>query len=474
MSVRIAPPIFLLILGSASALFGQAISSSILGTVVDPAGSVVPAAQIRLTNQGTAGVNSATTDGSGLFRIANVYAGTYSVSVEAKGFKTLTVTTIELGASETRDLGRLTLTLGNLTDSISVTGEVAAVETASSDRSPLVDASHFNTVAIKGRDMMSYMKLLPGVIDTSTGRDAAGGTPLGGLTFSGNTGILGMSVDGATDIDTGCSSCFTHFEPNIDSIAEIKVLTSNFSAEYGRNSGATISVTTKSGTQEFHGSGWWTHRHEGFNANSFFNNQTGLPVSRYRYNIAGWSLGGPVYIPRFFNTDKTKVFFFASQEYTKQLLNAANQYRTMPTALERAGDFSQSFAQGGSLIRISDPQNGGAPFPGNVIPANRINGWGLSMLNFFPLPNTTFAPGTAQYQVDNFQATAAGRHPRRNDILRVDVVATSKLNGYFRYGHDSDEADAIFNGIQFLKGVQNHPTPGSGFVGTVNYTISPT
>src|SRR5205823_13403562 len=179
------------------------------------------------------------------------------------------------------DLARLQLTLGNVSESISVTGEVAAIQTATSDRTAVIDSSQLNVDAVKGRDVMSYMKLLPGVIDTSTGRDAAGGTPLGGLTFSGNTGIIGMSVDGATDIDTGCSSCFTHFEPNIDSIAEIKVLVSNFSAEYGRNSGATISVTTKSGTQELHGSGWWTHRHEGLNANSFFNNQTGLPVARY-------------------------------------------------------------------------------------------------------------------------------------------------------------------------------------------------
>src|SRR5260370_28233177 len=107
-----------------------------------------------------------------------------------------------------------------------------------------------------------------------------------------------MSVAGGTYIDTGCSSCFTHLELNIASISEIKVLVSNFSAEYGRNSGATVSVTTKSGTQEFHGSGWWTHRHEGLNANQFFNNQTGLPVPRYRYNIAGFIIAGPVFIPR--------------------------------------------------------------------------------------------------------------------------------------------------------------------------------
>jgi hypothetical protein len=435
---------------------------------------VVPTAEIRLTNTGTAAVNTATTDSSGFFRLANIYAGTYSVNVAAKGFKALSVTAIDIGASETRDLGRLTLTLGNMTESISVTGEVAAVETASSDRSPLVDATQFNTVAIKGRDMMSYMKLLPGVIDTTTARDASGGTPLGGLTFSGNTGIVGMSVDGATDIDTGCASCFTHFEPNIDSIAEIKVLTSNFAAEYGRNSGATVSVTTKGGTQEFHGSGWWTHRHEDLNANSFFNNQTGLPVARYRYNIAGWSFGGPIYIPKLFNKNKTKIFGFASQEFTRQLLNFGNQYRTMPSALERAGDYSQSFAQGGALIKITDPQNNNAQFPGNVIPQSRINGWGQAMLNFYPLPNATFAPGTAQYQADNFQAAGSGAHPRRNDIIRIDVNATSKLTGFFRYGHDFDTSDQLFQSIQFLKGVQAHPNPGTGYVGTVNYTFSPT
>src|ERR1700738_286384 len=141
-------PISLLILGSASALFSQTVTSSILGTVVDPAGSVVPAAEVRLSNQGTAGVNTATTDSSGLFRIANIYAGTYSVNVQATGFKALTVTSIEIGASETRDLGRLTLTLGNLTDSITVTGELAAIETANSERAPLVDFHEFNVVAI--------------------------------------------------------------------------------------------------------------------------------------------------------------------------------------------------------------------------------------------------------------------------------------------------------------------------------------
>jgi Carboxypeptidase regulatory-like domain len=474
MYTRKVLPLCVLLLLAAMAGFAQNISSSILGIVVDPAGSVVPAAEIRLTNQGTAAVNTIASDSAGFFRITNIFAGSYTLSVQAKGFKLLTINNIELGTSEARDLGQVALSLGNVTETISVTGEVASVQTASSERSAVVDSKEFNTIAIKGRDMMSYAKLLPGVLDTSTGRDAAGGSILGGLTFSGNPGVTALSVDGATDIDTGCRSCFAHFEPNIDSIAEIHVLVSNFAAEYGRNAGATISVVTKSGTQEFHGSGWWTHRHEQFNANTFFNNQTGLPRTRYRYNIAGFSLGGPAYIPKLLNTSKTKTFFFVSQEYTRQLVPFGTQTRTMPSALERAGDFSHSIQQSGALIPIKDPDNNGALFPGNQIPSSRINGWGLSILNFFPLPNTTFAQGTQFFQAANFQSAGSGAHPRRNDIIRFDVNATSKLNGYFRYGHDYDDQYQLYKGIQFLKGIQEHPNPGTGFVGAVNYTFSPT
>ena len=460
---------------SLSSGFGQTISSSILGIVVDPSGSVVPGAEIKLTNQGTAAVNTTVSDSAGFFRITNIYAGTYTVNVQAKGFKVLTINSVDVGTSEAHDLGKVALTLGNVTESISVTGEVAAVQTASSERAATVQSEELNTVAIKGRDLMSYMRLLPGVLDTSTGRETAGGSILGSLTFSGNPGVTGMSVDGATDIDTGCRSCFAHFEPNIDSIAEVKVLVSNFSAENGRNAGATISIVTKGGTQQFHGSGWWTHRHEQFNANQFFNNQTGLPnpalplqyrrVQHRRSGVHSETVQYPA---------RRRCSSSRRRNTPGNWRMQAHSTRRMPTALERAGDFSQSILQCGSLITIKDPDNNGAPFPGNKIPANRINGWGLSLLNFFPLPNACFAPGTAQYQADNYQVSGSCAHPRRNDIVRIDVNATSKLNGYFRYGHDYDDQYQLFQGIQILQGIQEHPNPGTGFVGTVNYTFSPT
>jgi hypothetical protein len=462
----------------------QSVTGSLVGVVVDPTGSVIPGAEITLTNQGTTAKITASSDGAGLFRFANLLPATYTVSVQAKGFKTRLEADVALGLSENRDLGRLSLDLGSASDTVTVTAEVTPVQTSTAERSSVIDGNQLNNEALRGREMMGFMRMLPGVVDTTVGRDATGGSVLGGLTFNGSTGITGFMVDGVSDIDTGCSNCFTHFEPNVDAIAEVKVLTSNYQAEFGRNAGGSVQVITKSGTQQFHGSGWWTHRHEQFNSNDFFNNITGLPRSRYRYNIAGWSLGGPVFVPHHFNIAKTKIFFFASQEYTRQLATFANQFRSMPTLAERNGDFSHSVTGANVLIPIVDPLNLNAagaptPFPGNVIPQDRINGWGQAMLNFFPLPNTTFAPGTAQYLQDNYQAAGSAAHPRRNDIVRLDLNLTSKINGYIRWGHDADDWVELFQSSQFLKGptgdlTQDHPAPGHGILGSVSYVASPT
>jgi hypothetical protein len=285
--------------------FAQTVTGSLLGIVVDPSGSVIPDVKLQLTNEGTSATSSAVADNSGVFRFANLLPATYSVAVQAKGFKTRVIKDVTVGLTENRDLGRVTLEIGNVTDQVTVIAEATPVQTSTAERSSVIDGNQLNSEAIRGREMMSYMRMLPGVVDTTVGRDATGGSVLGGLTFNGSTGITGFMVDGVSDIDTGCSNCFTHFEPNIDAIAEVKVLTSNYRAEFGRNAGGSVQVVTKSGTQAFHGSGWWTHRHEEFNSNDFFNNINGLPKSRYRYNIAGWSRGGPVFIPKHWNVGKT-------------------------------------------------------------------------------------------------------------------------------------------------------------------------
>ncbi len=451
---------------------GQTITSTMIGTVTDPANALIPGVEIRLTDRGTGAARTVTTDNAGLFRFPNLPPGIYTVTIRASGFKTRLEKDINLASSETRDLGTISLEIGNVSEQITVEALTTPVQVASSEKAALIDGRQLNLVALKGRDLFGFMVLIPGVVDTAN-RDVTSPNGFGGITINGNTSAKNFTVDGITDVDTGSNGTI-HYEPNMDAIQEVRVLTSNYQAEFGRNSGGTISVVTKNGTRDFHGSGWWTHRHEQFNANSFFNNRSGLPRTPYRFNVAGWSLGGPAYIPRLFNTSRSRVFFFASQEYTRQLASFATQYRTVPTELERAGDFSRSVDGRGALIVVRDPSTG-APFPGNIVPRERIDGVGQKMLNFIPRPNYAPGPGHPQFNQVNFQAAAGGAHPRRNDVIRADVHLTDKLTGYFRWIHDFDDQITPFNGVQWTTCcLVDHPNPGHGYGASATYSISPT
>src|SRR4051794_15622479 len=364
---------------TAACLVGQTVSSSIYGTVLDPANAVIPNATVTLTDENTGSVRNVVSDNSGLFRFLNVPPGSYRVAIEAAGFKSLAQTNIMVSANETRDVGKLALSIGNTSEKISVVAEAAVIQLASSEKSQLVDGKQLNDITLKGRDMFGYLKLVPGVIDTNWNRNVTDPGAINNIVINGNNALYkNFTVDGITDMDTGSNSTI-HYEPNIDAIQELKVLTSNYQAEFGRNSGGTITIVTKSGTQQFHGTAAWNHRHEAWNANSWTNNKNGLnalgqevsPRSKYRFNVETYSIGGPVFIPKVFNTEKKKLFFFWSQEYTGQFVPGGAQTKYTPTLLERGGDFSQTRQNNGSLYIINDPTTG-APFPGNIIPKDRI------------------------------------------------------------------------------------------------------
>jgi hypothetical protein len=303
---------------TAACLVGQTVSSSITGTVLDPASAVIPNATVTLTDENTGSVRNVVSDSAGLFRFLNVPPGSYRVSVEATGFKSLVQSNISVSANETRDVGKLSLSIGNTSEKISVVAEATAIQLASSEKSQLVDGKQLNDITLKGRDLFGYLKLVPGVIDTNWNRNVTDPGAIGSITINGNTSATNFTVDGITDMDTGSNGTI-HYEPNIDAIQELKVLTSNYQAEFGRNSGGTITVVTKSGTQQFHGTAAWNHRHEGWNANTWTNNRNGLnaqgaevsPRTKYRFNVETYSIGGPVFIPKVFNTEKKKLFFFS-------------------------------------------------------------------------------------------------------------------------------------------------------------------
>ena len=478
--------------------FAQTTTGTLLGAVVDPGDAAVPAARVELVNIATGAVVATTTGAEGLFRFNSLVPATYNLTVTpASGFKTYTQANIEVTANEIRDLGKITLALGAITEKVTVSATATPVQTGSSENSKLIDPNQLANITLKGRDLFGMLVTIPGVGFTSTGPgDTTNENTVGRVRINGAPyASANFTVDGITDLDTG-SNGTSHYAPNMDSIAEMRVLTSNYQAEYGRNMSGTISVVTKGGSQEFHGSAWANKRHEMFNAKNFFNNYNGQQKSVYRFFVWGYSIGGPVYIPKLFNTQKRKLFFFWSQEYTKQKPATLSGYANMPTAAQRAGDFSGYTDGNGVPVALTDPTTG------NPVPNNNIAGLaalnpaaakaGQAILNFLPLPNICGQPGVdpshcvqdAQFASQRYQRnyywSYNETHPRRNDTVRVDYNVTSKLTSWFRYINDFDrDTTATFGEVKNAQGqlaplAIDHPNPGHGYGVGITYTISPT
>ncbi len=211
---------------------------------------------------------------------------------------------------------------------------------------------------------------------------------------------------------------------------EIKVLANNYQAEYGRNGGVTVNIITKSGTKDFTGSVYWYKRHEMFNANSFFNNRNGTVKAKYRYNTKGVAIGGPISIPKLFNRNREKLFFFYNFDSAPNT-GSNTGTKTMPTAEERVGNFSHSTQPNGTLIPVRDPLLSGTQyFPNNIIPASRINKQGQTLLNVFALPNF-FDNGVSKGNYNyTFQANPVTN--RIGHIFRIDYRPNTKDSLYFR------------------------------------------
>jgi len=471
-------------------VYSQNISGIVSGTVRDPAGSVVPNAQVSLTNQATGVQQTLRSNAAGFFVFSSVLPGTYAVNVSATGFRAVVMRDVTVTANERRDLRDIKLEVGQLQQEVQVTAEATPIQTLSSERSGLMAGDQVLNLAIKGRDFLGLLGALPGIVDTRAGAREVSmtGNVLQGLHISGGreTSIM-YALDGVSAVDTG-SNTSVHNQPNMDAISEVKVLTSNYQAEYGRNSGGTINVITKSGGRDFHGSAYWYYRHESLNANAFFQNRswaTPCPPGQrcaqrpiYRFNSGGYSIGGPAYIPGKLNKGKDKVFFFFSQEFVRRRLYPGIRYTTTPTELQRNGDFSQTFDLNGALIRVNDPLNSGQQFPGNKIPANRINSLGQSILKFFPLPNYT-DPDPKQVYSRNYRTNVSGRNPRKQEVFRIDYAISPTLNAYFRGIRDNDDEDWPYG--SWVAGDVNYdltntfrPQRGRGGVFSIVKTFSPT
>lgn len=408
---------------TALSVFAQQVTGTITGTVVDQTNQSIVGATVTLVATSTNDTRTTTSNEQGAFTFPAVQPGAYSITVEHPGFKSYTRSDLHLTASQRLSVGDLPLSIGAVTESVKVTGVTASVQTASAENSAVITAKQTENILVRGRDVVSLLRTLPGVTYGGDQESVGGAYGTSTPNISGNRSSTNtMSLDGLSGNDLGTPNNFSS-AVNMDAVGEVKVLLNNYQAEYGRNGGAMINVITKSGSRDFHGSGYWYKRHEQFNANDFFNNRNSLPKARYRYNTLGGTIGGPVYIPGKFNTEKDKLFFFYAIEDWRTATPQAIRQVTVPTALERAGDFSQSVDQNGAKIVVNDPTTGQA-FPGNVIPKSRLDPNGQALLNVFPMPNAldrNLTKGSYNY---NFQESLIA--PKRSHLFKVDYLPTQK------------------------------------------------
>ena len=267
-----------------------------------------------------------------------------------------------IAANERVALGDIKLDIGAVTETVSVVGEGAQVQTDSSEHSAVLSSTQLTNLTAKGREVVSMLRTIPGVQyqadQDSTGGSYGTGTPNIAGSFSG-TNIL--AVDGVVSNDQGTPNVFSSVT-TLDAIGEVKVLLNSYQAEYAGNGGPIVQVVTRGGGKEFHGSAYEYIRNDAMNANDFFNNRNSVRRPRYRYNTFGGSIGGPVYVPGHWNQSKTKMFFFYNAEQALISTPGALSSYTMPTSLERSGDFSQTLDTNGKVIPITDTQSG-APSP---------------------------------------------------------------------------------------------------------------
>jgi len=473
----LALAVFVLLMASPFAT-AQSVTGQISGTVVDSSGGAIAGATVRVTHEITKQTRTFESDGSGYFIFANLVPGEYSVNISMKGFRTYESKGVLVNTQERVDLHQIALAVGDVTTTIEVQATNVNVQTNSSDRSVAINLRQIMDTPTRGRNPLSLVMTLPGVqtlASSDTRGWGGGGVP---AINGGRTGQVILNLDGVASQDSGNLNP-GYLSPSVDAIAEAKLQVSNYTAEYGGRTGGQLTFTVKSGTPQFHGTAYYYWRHEMFNANEWFNNKLNIQKPKYRYQNPGGTIGGPLWIPGLdFNKDKTKLFFFFSADYVRNRNIIENTY-TMPSALERAGDFSQTVTTQGVLIPITDPTTG-APFPGNRIPSDRISRAGLAMLNLFPLPDPRgLALDPTGQRRFNYRAQLPQVRPYENKILRLDYNLGARTTAFVRLIQDYLAVDGYAGTVGPSGGAwgqfpHSYHVQAAGAVGTVVHTFSPT
>jgi hypothetical protein len=465
------------VLCAPAGVHAQSVTGQISGTVTDVSDAPVAGAALQLTHDLTKQVRMVTTEPSGAFLFPDLVPGSYSIQITHPGFKTYVERAINVSADEKVALHTIRVEVGDVKTAVTVQAESAHVATDSSDRTIQVDTVMIDNTPVRGRDWLGVLQSLPGIVDLNM-HDVPGWNSGMPTVNGGQAGQVLITLDGVASQDSGCTTgtvCTGYMAPSVDAIGEVKVLVSNYSAQYGSRGGGQLVVAVRNGTAQFHGSAYYFYRHEWMNANEYFNNAQRMAKPLYRYSNPGGTIGGPLLIPGTkFNRSRTRLFFFFSEDYLTFLIPGGINKYTMPTARERQGDFSQTTTTTGTLIRILDPMNNRLQFPNNVIPANRISAIGAAMLNLFPMPFITDPTGQRQYNA----IYQFNRHdPREDRILRLDFNVAPNTQTFLRLMNDYQADRGIGATLNSTGGWGQMPTDygiqSAGAVFTAIHTFRP-
>jgi hypothetical protein len=421
----------------------QTFNASVSGIVSDPTGAVAPNVKITVTDNARGTQYSATTNQDGVFLINNLIPSTYKVTAEAAGFQTYVLNSYPLTATQQAVLN-ITLQLGTANQTVEVSSQVQMIEPSNATLGGLVNNKAIIDLPLVNRNVLTLMVLEPGVAPSTPNNyqsnfftSAIRYSFNGGMESTNDFQLDGMSILNQSDIPGIMGLTML---PSVDSVQEMKLQTNSYSAVYGRSGGGITTMVTKSGTNDFHGDLFEFLRNNDLNANSFFSNRSGAPIAPLKINQFGGSIGGPIV--------KNKAFFFGLLEKDTSIQGGFSLF-TVPTAAERAGDFSQDINATGQLRSIynpfSAPQTPNAagqylrtPFTGNVIPQSLIDPVGAKAAGYWPSPNLagTPIPGSSAYTgLNNVGLTASATNPIWQNTEKVDYNFSETKRAFIRYSY---------------------------------------
>ena len=436
------------LIGFSASTFAQ--QATIVGTVTDPSGAVVPNVAVTLTNTDTGRSIVIPTNDAGQFAAVDLQIGHYKVKAEAKGFKVTEQKDIVLTIGD-RIRVDFQMQLGAAQETVTVEANAVQVQTDSGERSNLITEQQMSQLSINGRGIYQLAALTPGAscqitgtVNTSAGGDAS--VEFNGMRQNHNIYLL----DGGEDDDRGGAGGMS-IAPSTDAIQEFRALTSNYSADYGLSSAGTMTMVLKSGTSTIHASAWEFNRNDAFDARNFFQPEEVQPVKQeLRYNIFGFNVGGPVTLGHLYNPDKKRTFFFYNMEWRRYVLGGST-VQTVPDPATFGGNFGSLLtaktptqlivpnlganevlphaenAAVQTLVPFLPDSRQAAPFPGNVIPSCMINANGSALLKagIFPTPTTNIAGGIGTFVGG---AVILTRASRKRSFASITTSPTNSLS----------------------------------------------